>query len=544
MLFRIYAHSLSVLLVGTRLVSSAQTSTGVPLVVPPSGQWDGIDGPWSTFNLGVGKPIQSFRCVPGISDPVVMLPLESQECKSTSTNQCRDRTTFFSSRSSTWNETGFAEIPFSVSLEPGFHEHTNGNPETAVWGSENVYFGHNELRDLGVARQFVLEVPNIDFFVGVFGLAVGSVSATGVQRRTLLEELYSASAIPSRSFSYTAGSAKKNTTGSLILGGYDTSRFNESTTLFGALPSPQNTSLYVHIQSIFLSGSKPVSWSSPIGSQPPSFRIDSVLPQIWLPLDACRIFEAALNLTWDDKLQLYLINDTTHANLVQEDPAISFSITNDPRGLFKNFTLPYSSFNLQLFPPLTTTKTYYFPLKRAIKHEQYLLGRAFLQETYITVDYERSTFNLSQAYSNGGSAYMVPILSPSKKTADNATSSGKRIKLSTGASVGIGVGVGVLVLCTIGVLIAGHRTGFRLGQRKSQSHFPKTTDEHDHVQKSELHGESVPKPEAMGVEMVEMPDRDVSEIMGTERVELEGERSELEAVEARCELGGEELPTS
>lgn len=65
-----------------------------------------------------------------------------------------------------------------------------------------------------------------------------------------------------------------------------------------------------------------------------------------------------------------------------------------------NISLPYQAFDLQVTQPITENGTNYFPLRCSSNMSQYVLGRAFLQETYLFVDYEKSTFSLSQAQFN------------------------------------------------------------------------------------------------------------------------------------------------
>jgi hypothetical protein len=70
------------------------------------------------------------------------------------------------------------------------------------------------------------------------------------------------------------------------------------------MPNKQNNSLIVSVQSISITGSITGKvagrWSPPAAS---FFRVDSFLPQIWLPMEACEVFEKAFGLLWDDARQ-------------------------------------------------------------------------------------------------------------------------------------------------------------------------------------------------------------------------------------------------
>lgn len=100
---------------------------------------------------------------------------------------------------------------------------------------------------------------------------------------------------------------------------------------------------------------------------------------------------------------------------------------------------------------------YYFPLQRAQNDSQYFLGRTFLQEAYLIVDYERDSFTLAQAQfpSDGAGIELVSVLSPSyNTTSSNTTSNHSRAKtgISGGAIAGIAVG-GAAVLIAFALLL-------------------------------------------------------------------------------------------
>lgn len=109
--------------------------------------------------------------------------------------------------------------------------------------------------------------------------------------------------------------------------------------------------------------------------------VDSTVPQIWLPVEACQAFEEAFGLTYDKESKLYLVNDTLHDTLVAQDASITFTLGHlQTGGQTINITLPYDSFDLQATPPFAKKRTRYFPLQRAENDTQYTLGRTFLQE--------------------------------------------------------------------------------------------------------------------------------------------------------------------
>ena len=116
--------------------------------------------------------------------------------------------------------------------------------------------------------------------------------------------------------------------------------------------------------------------------QPIVTLVDSTVPHIWLPVEACRAFEAAFGITYDSIRNLYLINDTLHDTLVKQDPHIVFQLANSLTGVpAVNITLPYASFDLQVSAPIVQNSSRYFPLRQAQDESQYTLGRTFFQES-------------------------------------------------------------------------------------------------------------------------------------------------------------------
>lgn len=137
------------------------------------------------------------------------------------------------------------------------------------------------------------------------------------------------------------------------------------------------------------------------------FTIDSTTPFLWLPADICEAFAEAFGLAYNETLQLYTFegNTTAHDNLVNWNMTFTFTVADLP-GSTKtvDILLPYSAFDLQLsypYPQLwansSSPDVNYFPLRRAANDSEYTIGRVFLQEAYLAVDYERSNFSVSQA---------------------------------------------------------------------------------------------------------------------------------------------------
>jgi hypothetical protein len=283
------------------------------------------------------------------------------------------------------------------------------------------------------------------------------------------------------------------------------------------MPGAFNSTLVATLNSIRIHGQSEVSWPEASRSNGIQVRIDTVSPQMWLPLEICMLFEKAFGLTWNDTLQLYLVDDDTHASLLRTNPSVSIKLSGYGAAT-QSFVLPYSAFDLQVAPPLVESTTNYFPLKRASNPMQYMLGLTFLQEVYLLVDYERNLYSLSQLYPPGGPGNVLPIYSTTEDPPES-----KDTGLSKGAYAGIGVGVGLTVLMLLGLFIS---------WRKGWGIFRKKPSAPDMIEKAELHGEPVIRAKS------------AVEAMGRETKELEAvERSqEVESLGALYELDAGQTP--
>jgi hypothetical protein len=303
--------------------------------------------------------------------------------------------------------------------------------------------------------------------------------------------------------------------------------------------STSNDTLPINLKAIYISNQPTPAWSLPASSPPAIFRIDSALPQIWLPLEACNAFELAFNLSWNSELELYLVPETAHTRLLQDNPSVSFSLGSGTGTDFKNITLSYMAFDLQLSPPLVEQRTYYFPIRRAKDPSQYLLGRAFLQGTYLTVDYRRHKFNLSETlFMSGGFGSVVPIFdTPASSDLDDKKLFEKNDRvLSTAAYAGIGISVAFFTILVAVFLLAWYRGlgPFRrlLAVTEKKDVISKEGSVHEAMenQRSELAAKK--RVEAMGTEIRELESVEVRELeIGERRYEADGLDSPVEGTE-------------
>lgn len=110
---------------------------------------------------------------------------------------------------------------------------------------------------------------------------------------------------------------------SLTLGGFDASRFVPNNLTF-KLANDNSRDLVVGLQRISVVGSSQELLPSPILTF-----IDATVPHIWLPLEACKIFEEVFRIRWDPASDLYLVNETTHQALLAQNASLSFIIGTD-----------------------------------------------------------------------------------------------------------------------------------------------------------------------------------------------------------------------
>lgn len=183
--------------------------------------------------------------------------------------------------------------------------------------------------------------------------------------------------------------------------------------------------------------------------------IDSTIPQLWLPLEACKAFEKAFGLTYDADNEIYPVSNALHEKLVARNASVTFTLGNsNSGGRTIDITLPFDSFDLQAQPPFTANATKYFPLQRAANETQYTLGRTFLQEAYLTVDWERGNFSVSQCLFDPEVTQeeLVSIRSVNATSASHdqgSSSNSKTIGIAVGAVGATVVLAGAIAACCI-----------------------------------------------------------------------------------------------
>ncbi|KAF2814039.1 acid protease [Mytilinidion resinicola] len=432
-----------------------------PLVFSPSQSWDGNDGSWSTFTIRVGTPEQNFRVLPSTSGQEIWVPVP-EGCISTDPSDCGDlrgvypydgkaSSGFLANQSSTWKSIGLYDLIL---------EHQLGYAGAGMYGFDTVGLMIQNSGGPSLSGQVVAGIATKDFYLGIFGLGPkpSNFSNFDYPQPSYMRSLKDQNKIPSLSYGYTAGASYRipQLPGSLTFGGYDTSRFDANPISF-PFGTDDSKVLSIGIQGI--TATNTLQGTVSLMSTEILSLVDSTVPQIWLPRTVCDDFENAFGLQYDNKTDLYLVNDTIHTQLQKLNPQISFVLgnTGNPADTV-SISLPYGAFDLQAKSPIYANTTNYFPLRRAANDTQYTLGRAFLQEAYVIADYGHSNFSVHQAHfeSHMPPQTIVAILPPGGLTHNttNGTSTPQNSKsLPVGAVAGISVGAAAILLLVAAALV-------------------------------------------------------------------------------------------
>ncbi|TVY48733.1 hypothetical protein LOCC1_G002310 [Lachnellula occidentalis] len=438
------------------------TSSLSPLVVPPSQYWDGVDGQWSSVALRLGSPAQIVRAIVSTNSPQTFVVLP-QGCDTIAIdpvppNCASGRGGLFNpNASTTWQDQGF----YGINGDGVGIESALGYTQYADYGLEDVGLGFSGggANTPTLKNQTVSGIASVSpIYFGLFGLGTQPVNYSSIgnfSAPSYFSSLKAQNLIPSLSWSYTAGAKYRLKAGQyaqLIFGGYDSSRFAPNSATFN-LASDINRDIVVGVQSIVYSSTTQMH----LLPTPIYAFIESTDPNFWLPLEACSAFEKAFGISVDNSTGLYLINTTHYTNLKNANPTVTFTLANSlDGGDSVNIQLPFNSFALQASYPFTPNDTYYFPLKKAANETQYTLGRTFLQEAYLTVDYERGNFSVSQCLWNDGAASQVVTISAPSNGTNGSGGSGSEQEAQAvkkqGVSIGaiVGIVVAVLVLLAVG----------------------------------------------------------------------------------------------
>ncbi|KAF2689795.1 acid protease [Lentithecium fluviatile CBS 122367] len=426
--------------------TSSSTSTPSPLVYTPSQEFIGNDGQWSAFILRVGTPSQNFRVLPAFRSGEVYIPIVDGCLKDNITNcgalrgasdfNGRPSNGFIVNASSSWHEIGI----YDMDIRPELNFNAN-----ALYGEDNLGLMVQNSGGPTLTNQVVAGVAKPAVYVGMLGLGIKPANFSEFEspQKSMIQSLKDEGHIPSLSHGYTAGAYYKTpkALGSLTLGGFDQSRFEPNDITFPFDPNDDRP-VSLNIQSIVAKNTYSGTVNLLDLDQPTYIQIDPTVPHLWLPASTCDRIATAFKLHYDNTTDLYLVNDTIHAELQLWNPTITIGLgaTADPTQRV-NVVLPYGAFDLQASHPIYPNATNYFPIRRGYNESMYTLGRTFLQEAYVKVDYERGSFSVHQALfpATNEKQQVFPIVAPGMDPTISATRSGNR--LEKGAITGLVIGI-------------------------------------------------------------------------------------------------------
>lgn len=180
-----------------------------PFSLEPGTRWDGNDGNWSTFVIGVGQPFQQFAVLPStksadvwvpVSDGCVGLSWTGFDCansRGVGTVNGIQSAGFLTNESTSWDQLGIYQLPSEQALFGTSNNGLYGLDTLALSDSYSVSF-HN---------WTIAGIATPDFWLGTLGL--GSESSEFAVLETsvpsLLTSMRSNGEIPSLSYGYAAG---------------------------------------------------------------------------------------------------------------------------------------------------------------------------------------------------------------------------------------------------------------------------------------------------------------------------------------------------
>ncbi|OAL42735.1 hypothetical protein IQ07DRAFT_686168 [Pyrenochaeta sp. DS3sAY3a] len=374
-----------------------------PIVVSPDeASWVGIDGTWNTFSLSVGTQRTNTSVLVSTTNQQIWV-INVQACTvdvlgslpdavaQMSSGHCASGRGFLfnTSQSSTWSETGYYGLQTPQAL---------GTDQVGLFGLDTVSLGPQGQEGPTVSNTTIVKAEHV--------------------RTAAFPGLFQTQGIPSQSFGYTAGARYRENTstsyyGSLILGGYDASRFIPNDMIFTPDTDRNLVICLAGLTATILSASD----IDLLDETNVDLYIDSTVAEIWLPVNICKAFEEALGLIYDEATSLYLVDDILHQRLLGLNLNITFTLrqaaSTSAAGTVE-VTLPYAAFDLHACPPYQDINqtTRCFPIRRGTNQTQRTVGRTLLQEAYLTVDWERSQFYVYPCDWTGKPSDVTAIVSP------------------------------------------------------------------------------------------------------------------------------------
>ncbi|KAK8153189.1 hypothetical protein IWX90DRAFT_419102 [Phyllosticta citrichinensis] len=331
---------------------------------------DESDGPWSTFELKLNTASgwKAVRLLPSFSVAAIFA-IDSSACVNTSTKDCAERHVGLLqiNASSDWANAG--EYSLELGNDVGF------KTISGRFGFQSAALPTSETGT--VNGQAVALMDESTFELGLMGLAPNNTAALTFSRQysSITDSLSSTSddihgSKMGARWGYIAGSFRRNFFASLTFGGYDLSGANFTGTVKNEISANSSSLFQVVLEGITVRSNNYSNFGAG-GSAESAVKatIEPALPYLWLPEYWCCVIANAFILAWDSERELYSVPDDL--DVESPDYKVSFRL--------------------------------YFAMRPS---ESVILGRVFLQETYLFADYDQKFFRIGRAIFNRGSRPM------------------------------------------------------------------------------------------------------------------------------------------
>jgi hypothetical protein len=180
-------------------------TVAAPIVVDPSQDWDGNDGPWSSFALQIGTPPQNVKVFISTAGTQTWA-VAFEGCTTSDPSNCFDlRGRLYNyNASSSWepNLSNLTSDIYPLGLEASLGYTGNGR-----YGFDNITLGWQGSGGPMLKNQTLAGIAAKDFYLGIFGLTPRPSNFTTFNDPipSYMENLRSENLIPSTSWAYTAG---------------------------------------------------------------------------------------------------------------------------------------------------------------------------------------------------------------------------------------------------------------------------------------------------------------------------------------------------